>query len=460
MTAWLLMWLWQGTALAVSLSLLLRFLPRVNAATRYMLWWSAFAGLILLGWQGLPTSHHLAGAGLTASMNGMSGKSWSAIQVTPLPAWALSFIMTAWVCVACFRLLRIFPGLHALYRLKDACRPFPPELEAQLTLWRERKGRLVRLAVCDGLPGAAVLGFHDPCIAVPSSLLAGLQPDELDQIILHEYGHVQRRDDWMRLLQTLLEAALWPHPASYLIGRTLNLEREVACDDWVIARTGSPRNYARCLSRVAERPRVATPPAFAQALFGGRGHLLSRVDRLLDGRRNTRRTPSLPVAMLGGLAIAVCAAQLRSFPMISDVVPFSTVAATPVASIPVVSSLSRMVASPLVVSGFSRTVVTRPVVSGFSRTIAKEADTTEVADVSSVELQPDPPETVLHPSRVFAGVYERPDESLPARPKKDGYASFDGVVNAGVGIGQAAQKAGVELSDAFTRAGTGLARRF
>jgi len=68
------------------------------------------------------------------------------------------------------------------------------------------------------------------------------------------------------------------------------------------------------------------------------------------------------------------------------------------------------------------------------------------------------PTPVLYPTRVFAGRYERADNSLPV--KKEGSGSFGGVVAAGLGIGQAAQKAGLGLSDAFTRAGTGLAQRF
>jgi len=68
------------------------------------------------------------------------------------------------------------------------------------------------------------------------------------------------------------------------------------------------------------------------------------------------------------------------------------------------------------------------------------------------------PTPVLYPTRVFAGRYERAENS-PA-VKKESNGSFDGVVAAGLGIGEAAQKAGLGLSGAFTRAGTGLARRF
>src|SRR5207247_8788711 len=121
---------------------------------------------IVLGWQALPVTPVVMTAGAAAPVAGASNGPWLAIQVQPLPAWALSFVMMAWASVAFFRLLRIFPGLHALYRLKDEGRPFPPAVEQQLTLWQEGSGRGVRLVLCDGVPGAAVLGLHDPCIAV------------------------------------------------------------------------------------------------------------------------------------------------------------------------------------------------------------------------------------------------------------------------------------------------------
>ena len=98
-----------------------------------------------------------------------------------------------------------------------------------------------RLMICDAVPGATVLGLQRPCIAIPSTLAQALTADELDQVILHEHAHVQRRDDWSRLAQALLMSVLWIHPASVLVSRALNREREMACDEWVVACTGLPR---------------------------------------------------------------------------------------------------------------------------------------------------------------------------------------------------------------------------
>ena len=42
------------------------------------------------------------------------------------------------------------------------------------------------------------------------------------------------------------------------MARRLNLEREIACDDWVVAMTGAARPYAVCLTKMAERSAFAS----------------------------------------------------------------------------------------------------------------------------------------------------------------------------------------------------------
>jgi beta-lactamase regulating signal transducer with metallopeptidase domain len=468
MTAWLLTWFWQGVALAVSLSLALHLLPRVNAATRYVLWWGAFAALIFLGWQSLPS--FVAAPFTSAAAAGASSRSLVTIQVQPLPSAVLSLIGMLWVSVALFRLLRIFPELNALYRLKDECVSFPHRVEDQLPLWLEKGGRRARLALCDRLPGPAVLGLHAPCIAMPSSLIRELSAGDLDQIILHEDGHIQRRDDWMRLFQALLEAAMWMHPATLLIGRELNLEREVACDDWVIARTGSPKDYARCLSRVAEHRRSRITPDFVQALFGGKRDLFRRLDRLLDTRRNVGRRASLFVAAAGVLVIAASAVQLGAFPIVSD------------GDVRLEMNTAYREAD--------ETVRLKADTTG--ETVLLKADTTDVAvslkpetakaarprrsarsspdggapiasvneDVAPIADGGTPAETrVIESSKAFPGVYQIVNRT-PRPAAAPLITPWGAAANAGVGMGAAARKAGVGLASRFTKAGTAIAHSF
>ena len=460
MTAWLLAWLWQGTALALALSILLHLLPRVNASTRCLIWWGAFAALVWLGWQSAPiaaTSALLSRPALAAASD-----QFVIVKVEPLPARAQTLIFSVWIFVALFRLLRILPGVQFLYRLKDECRPFPRAVEEKLPLWSEAPGRRARLMLCDRLPGAAVLGLHEPYIAMPSSLVQALSAHDLDQIILHEYGHVQRRDDWTRLLQALVESALWIHPAAFLIGRELNLEREVACDDWVIARTGSPRIYAACLSRVAESRGRGARPSFAPALFGGRCSLIRRVDRLLNPRRNTGHTVSMLAAAAGMAVVAGCALHLSAFPLVAEAEKTlendyeqamvrlkadttDTVRLKPDTTIE--KSAAKTIS---VVSGFSRTLSEKPfpVVSGFSRTV------NETPQSSDAPIDPPPTLTGTH---AFQGTYQPvPSPTIASADQ----SPWQVAGNAGARIGSAAKKASVALASSFTRAGVSIGHSF
>ena len=87
------------------------------------------------------------------------------------------------------------------------------------------------------------LGLIDPLILMPESFLGRLTEKESDQVLLHELAHVRRGDNWTNLFQKLVEALLFFHPAVWWTAKRLNLERESACDDWVVHITGEPRPW-------------------------------------------------------------------------------------------------------------------------------------------------------------------------------------------------------------------------
>jgi beta-lactamase regulating signal transducer with metallopeptidase domain len=498
MTTWLLTWLWQGLALTVGISIVFRSLPRLDAATRYLIWWGALVALVWLGWASSPQMQPpMTTAGPSEGIAGLNG----VFQVAPLPPWLLTTVISVWVTIALIRLLRVIPGLHSLYALNDSCRGFPQAIEEQLPLWQQVRasGRSARLMICDDLSGPAVIGLHRPCIALPSSLLGSLAVDELDQIILHEYAHVQRRDDWIRLAQTLLEAAVWIHPATIWLSRGLNLEREVACDDWVIARTGSPKNYARCLSRAAEVRGRIVQRVIAPALFSARGDLLRRIDRLLIANRNVRKKVStIPVA-IAVCALAIVSIQLRTFPLIVDRLPAVARSAQVGPSLArrsaqpkggsIVDRLPAVARSPKVgpssdggnvvensflavktdhttkevrLKGAATASVEAPisVVSGFppSREALRRGHAVALAEADSRTIIEAHTPSLID-GRSFQGIYRTSDVQSPVTPRNEStpwrFAEF-----AGVGIGIAARTTTAGLARTVARARVSLARSF
>jgi beta-lactamase regulating signal transducer with metallopeptidase domain len=443
LTGWLVAWLWQGTVLALGVSAALKLLPRVNASTRYLIWWCASAVLVWLGWS---TSPYIATL-LTISSDTIAtqASSPSLFEVTPFPQWLITFIFATWVAVASFKLLKILPGLHALYRLKASSGPVLETIEMRLPVWLEQKriGRPAQLMICNGLSNAAVLGLRHPYIAFPARLLNIVSADELDQILLHEYAHVQRRDDWTRLAHALLDATLWMHPAARWISAELNLEREVACDDWVVSKTRAAVAYAGCLSRVAEHHQAQTAASLVPALFTRSPDVVRRVERLLNPKRNATRKLSFAAASVGICVMTASAAHLRALPLIGEV-SAALVAPEAPALIRTALSALRAPSTPQVVPEAAAT-----------KSMRQTASPDLVMTIATATAPPVVTALPIVDARSFPAIDTPP--IVPTRVLAQTSASG---WRFGATIGQATRKAGAAVGGSMTKAGTSIAKSF
>jgi bla regulator protein blaR1 len=318
-------WMWQGGSVAIAATIILRASRRMSATTRYHLWWITLAvvlALPTLSWLFAiaASSRHDATAvsqvvstpgGIVNVPPGPAG----VVLPTP-PAWLapqLVILWLAWLVVSVGRILGACIGLR---RVKRAVSPFPASRERRLPAWRSicASGRRANLVLSSDVRAASVIGLASPTIAVAPSALEVLDDHELDQIIVHEWAHVQRRDDVARLIQRIIAAVAGLHPAIWWIDRQLDLERETACDDWAITAAGSGRSLAVCLTKLASLPgrdsgAVLMPAALIPSA------LSTRVTRLLDGRRNVSTAPTVGVpaivtTVLASLALAVGSIEL------------------------------------------------------------------------------------------------------------------------------------------------------
>jgi beta-lactamase regulating signal transducer with metallopeptidase domain len=460
-------WLSQGLVLALALGAALRLVPRVNAITRCALWWFL---LVMIAVMGLPLGRPSHLSPLAAP---------SPLLLIPSPPDPLPIIFAAaWAVFALLFLLRVLAAVRAICAMKDGCRPLSPRIEEQLPLWRSvrSRGRRADLVVSESLRSATVLGYRRPCIALPSFLVEALTPTELDQVVLHEYAHVRRWDDWTRLAQTLLHAALWMHPAALLASWQLNWEREVACDEWVVARTGKAKAYARCLASAAEARSRYAASGFGQsvtnltspALFGREGELSHRIDRLLAIDRAPRPALSMWAAASGACAILALALQLRVVPVVAEV---GAVGWLPVPHAPI-AWLSAPAAPPDVSvrrAGLERqeppyslqdppyNLQDPPHAQGTNLQSGRSGP--EADRLAGLEPQ-DPPykspstDVPVLPARTYVGGYVDPGVAHPEPGRERGWGS------AGLAIGAAGRKTGLGVAAVFTRAGVSLARRF
>ncbi len=166
----------------------------------------------------------------------------------------------------------------------------------------------VDVATSPSIRSPMVLGILRPLIVVPTQVVERLSPGELSLVLMHELAHVRRCDNLSLLLQRLVTAALFFHPALWLCGRMLRREAERACDDLVVCATGRPEAYARGLAQVAEGATLSDSPAsripVMSTLAATESDLSQRIRRTLDGhvRRMGMGARVLAVILLCPLA--------------------------------------------------------------------------------------------------------------------------------------------------------------
>ncbi|MCS7217318.1 MAG: PQQ-binding-like beta-propeller repeat protein [Candidatus Bipolaricaulota bacterium] len=133
------------------------------------------------------------------------------------------------------------------------------------------------------------MGWCRPVILLPPWLVRRLSEEELALVLLHELGHVRRRDDWLGLGQEVLRALFFFQPAVWFFGRELAAARELACDAWAAARAGGEGPYLRALVRAGEVLWRWAPVQAVRLGLSGAG-LRRRVQMLRSGKwREPRR---------------------------------------------------------------------------------------------------------------------------------------------------------------------------
>jgi beta-lactamase regulating signal transducer with metallopeptidase domain len=209
-----------------------------------------------------------------------------------------------WAFLSLVMLVRLGSGYRELRGLKADAEPVPAEWQLRLRSLSRINGvrRQTQLLVSSHIAAPMSLGFLNPAILIPRALLDTLSDSELEHVVLHELAHLRRRDDWTGLVHKLMEAILPIQPAVYWIGHRMSIEREMACDDWVIATTGTAKPYAASLTKVAELTQWERAGTLAAGATGNRSQLFSRIHHMLDRTQN-----AAPKLALGPLGAAIAA---------------------------------------------------------------------------------------------------------------------------------------------------------
>jgi len=307
----LLHFLWQGAVIALFLAATLASLPRSHAAARYT---AACAALALMA-LAPPLSFAYFHASLAAEPF-VPPSAWAALYAPvegPSPPVWPAIVVIGWITGALFMSARLAVGLARLSSLiRHHTAPVSSALVVRFDKLARRLGvrKGVRLLASDRVDVPMVIGWLRPVVLVPIAALTDLSPSCLSALLAHELAHVRRFDFLTNILQSIVEAALFYHPAVHWVSGVARREREYLCDDDAVAAVGDPVRYARALAAL-EGMRARTPEL---ALGSNGGSLVMRIRRLIDGTTPHAHTgralaaPALALASTLGLALATLAA--------------------------------------------------------------------------------------------------------------------------------------------------------
>lgn len=473
--------LWQGLLVTAIVAAGVRTCRRMNAATRERIWWCTLIAIVVLPLLPLTRSHALAPA-IAAGMSSSAASSRDpllTITLAPFAGQTLAVVWAVWIAVS---LIRTGHAWMTLRHLDARSAAFPADREAGLVSWKDhrQRGRGARLVVSDDVGSAAVVGFRRPVIAISRSTLARLPDAAIDQIVIHEYAHIQRRDDIAVLLQRLVVALAGLNPAVWWLDRTIAIEREVACDDWVVAHTGSVARYATSLVELAAAPKPSTW-SLAPGVAVSRSQLAIRVRRLLQRDRNASIARSRAALWLARPLVFLVGGAFAMVPLVGV-----TLGGSPIK--PRILDVASATMAPAIVTRPERLATEYPA-SAARRDRPSAASRVEDADaapsVKAVASSADAPpafDDAERPVVKTAGMLESVSETIDSRPlalnagdrgsvpaakqevqqslvASTGFA-WSRAADPAVAVGEGSRKAAVGTARLFSRFGKSIAGSF
>ncbi len=92
----------------------------------------------------------------------------------------------------------------------------------------------VAIKTCPTVASPMMIGFFRPTILMPS---VKISYDELDFILRHELYHLKRNDLWYKAIVLLSTALHWFNPVIYYVGKSIEVQCEISCDELLVKRT-------------------------------------------------------------------------------------------------------------------------------------------------------------------------------------------------------------------------------
>jgi len=460
-------WVWQGALIAAMTAAVLGLMARTRAHARFLVCWLALASTAALP---------LLSASLRATAAPPIAPPAAALStpvVTMPAAWwtSSSLALVAGGLWFLWAIGQLAADVLATRRSRARCSAFPADFESQLRCWTmmRTRGRRASLALSRDVGAGAVLGIGRPIVAVAPLLLSRLAPDEIDRVVIHEWAHVQRRDDLLGIAHAMVRLIAGWHPAVWWLERRMLMEREIACDETAVAVTGCPKRYAACLTTIAGLPPTAIEPMGAMGVLATPA-LSVRVTRILSGHTLASRAWSTAASVIAMLCLIAGSLALAGYRLVEATEPAVTTALTAPdtgrsAFAPVGRKFdgSRILPAHRQAQGGPELSRGTAEAGRHAIKVGRKIDPAANADLigTAAHLAVTAPDLVpLTPTARPPVIDQRALPPTRLQPPAERTSPWSPIADAGVSLGRGSQQAGLATAEFFTRFGKRIAGSF
>lgn len=163
------------------------------------------------------------------------------------------------------------------------------------------------LAISSDISSPMVTGLLYPHILLPESAETW-GDDTIEHVLLHELGHIKRRDLWVYFITQLTCIIYWFNPLVWAMKKRITTESEFACDTFVLSSGANAKNYILAMCDVAERTLTKNNPHAFALPMADKCSLKRRVEVLTSKNTASKKVLSLTTLFL--LSTSVIALNL------------------------------------------------------------------------------------------------------------------------------------------------------
>jgi len=190
---------------------------------------------------------------------------------------------------------------------------------------QSRLGVRVSFFISPRLDGPATIGLRNPTVLLPRRFLDLSEPSQRG-IVCHELVHVARRDWVFNLVEEVILAFFWFHPAVGWLVRRIRLWREQVVDAEVVECLGTRKPYMYALLEIAAGE--IAPALMAAPTFLSERQLARRMELLVKEVSMSKARLISSFSVLAVVLILAGGLAVRAFPLKTPVPAIQPAVAT------------------------------------------------------------------------------------------------------------------------------------